>query len=72
MQIQLNQINSEGQALQNGLDVFISIPVYAGELLSYGDSFLTLTITGAPDYASSTLSYDSMQTKIQLQLFKLR
>jgi hypothetical protein len=59
MQIQLNQINSEGQALQNGLDVFISIPVYAGELLSYGDSFLTLTITGAPDYASSTLSYDS-------------
>tara|TARA_R110002167_G_scaffold307833_2_gene512416 strand:- start:6057 stop:6752 length:696 start_codon:yes stop_codon:yes gene_type:complete len=59
MAIQLTQINSEGQALQCGLDVFISIPVYDGEYLSYGDSFLLQTINGASDYASSTADYAS-------------
>ena len=57
MERQTNQINSEGQALANGVDVFISIPVYSGEYLAYGDSFLLQTLSGAPDYASSTADY---------------
>jgi len=59
MAIQLTQINSEGQALQCGLDVFISIPVYSGGNLSYGDAFLTSTLSGAADYASTTVDYDT-------------
>tara|TARA_R110002051_G_scaffold105182_1_gene178033 strand:+ start:5993 stop:6706 length:714 start_codon:yes stop_codon:yes gene_type:complete len=57
MAIQLQQINSEGQALQSGLDVFVSIPVYSGEYLAYGDSFLLQTLTGATDTASSATDY---------------
>ena len=57
MGIELRQINSEGQALQNGLDVFISVPVYDGEYLAYGDAFLTSTLSSATDYASSAAGY---------------
>ena len=59
MALKLTQINSEGQALQCGLDVFISIPVYTGENLSYGDAFLTSTLSSAADYASTTVDYDT-------------
>tara|TARA_R100000963_G_C4641987_1_gene105607 strand:- start:180 stop:875 length:696 start_codon:yes stop_codon:yes gene_type:complete len=59
MALKLKQINSEGQALQCGLDVFISIPVYTGEHISYGDAFLLQTISSAPDYASTTVDYDT-------------
>ena len=59
MAIRLTEINSEGQALQSGLDVFISIPVYDGEYLSYGDSFIVATMASATDYASSTVNYAS-------------
>jgi hypothetical protein len=55
--MQIRQINDEGQALQGGLDVFVSIPVYSGEYLTFGNSFLLQTLTGAPDYASSTADY---------------
>ena len=59
MALKLTQINSEGQALQCGLDVFISIPVYTGEYLSYGDALLTSTLSSAADYASTTVDYDT-------------
>lgn len=61
MAIQLQQINSEGQALQSGLDVFISVPVYSGEYLTSNNSFLLQTLTGTPDYnanAESTYAED--------------
>ena len=57
MTTQLRQINSEGQALQSGLDVFISIPIYEGEHLAYGDSFIASTLSSAADYASSAVGY---------------
>tara|TARA_R110002020_G_scaffold33846_6_gene102783 strand:+ start:1547 stop:2260 length:714 start_codon:yes stop_codon:yes gene_type:complete len=57
MRAQLTQINNEGQALQSGLDVFISIPVYEGQHLAYGDSFIASTLSSAPDYASSAVDY---------------
>ena len=57
MGTELTQINSEGQALQNGLDVFISAPTYDGEYLAYGDAFLTSTLSSAADYASSAAGY---------------
>ena len=57
MAIQAKQINSQGQALQNGLDVFISTPIYEGEYLAYGDAFLTSTLSSASDYASSAADY---------------
>ena len=57
MVIQLQQINSEGQSLRSGLDVFISIPTYDGEYLAYGDACLTSTLSSASDYASSTVDY---------------
>tara|TARA_R110000824_G_scaffold326821_1_gene513768 strand:+ start:263 stop:961 length:699 start_codon:yes stop_codon:yes gene_type:complete len=60
MAIQLQQINSEGQALQSGLDVFISVPVYSGEFLTYNNSFLLQTLSGTPDYnANSESDYDA-------------
>tara|TARA_R110002020_G_scaffold126884_1_gene284860 strand:- start:365 stop:1093 length:729 start_codon:yes stop_codon:yes gene_type:complete len=55
--MELQQINDEGQALQSGLEVFVSIPVYSGEYLAYGNSFLLQTLTGATDTASSTTDY---------------
>ena len=59
MERQIKQINSEGQAIVSGIDVFMSTPIYSGEYLSYGNSFLLLTISGAPDYATSTADYAS-------------
>jgi len=49
----LQQINDEGQALESGLDVFASIPVYSGEHLAYGNSFLLQSLTGSSDTATS-------------------
>ena len=49
----VNQVNSEGQALQNGLDVFMSIPVYSGDYLAYSDSFLLQTISSSEDFATT-------------------
>ena len=57
MERQVNQINSEGQALENGVGVFIPIPVYSGEYLAYGNSFLLQTLSSAADYASRTSDY---------------
>ena len=56
MAIQLQQINSEGQALQSGLDVFLSVPVYSGEFLTYNNSFLVQTLSGTPDYNANSES----------------
>jgi hypothetical protein len=53
----LKQINDEGVALQKGLEVWVSIPVYSGEYLAYGNSFLLQTLTGVTDTASSTTDY---------------
>ena len=45
----IKQINSQGQALSMGCEIFMSIPVYSGEYLAYGDSFLLQTLSGATD-----------------------
>tara|TARA_R110000824_G_scaffold3074_4_gene14062 strand:+ start:6186 stop:6962 length:777 start_codon:yes stop_codon:yes gene_type:complete len=54
---QTQQVNSDGQALQKGVNVFMPVPVYSGEYLAYGNSFLLQTLSSAPDYASSTVDY---------------
>lgn len=51
------QINSKGAALSMGCEIFISIPVYSGEYLAYGNSFLLQTMTGATDTTSSNTDY---------------
>jgi len=55
--MQLQQINDEGQALESGLEVFVSIPIYSGEYLAYGSSFLLQTIADTSDYASPAADY---------------
>lgn len=50
------QINSNGQALEEGLDVFISVPLLSGEYVSYGDSFLASTLSTS-NISTSTASY---------------
>tara|TARA_R110002167_G_C12699172_1_gene653213 strand:- start:8 stop:733 length:726 start_codon:yes stop_codon:yes gene_type:complete len=45
----IKQINSQGKALSMGCEIFTSIPVYSGEYLDYGDSFLLQTLSGATD-----------------------
>ncbi|QDP67820.1 MAG: hypothetical protein Unbinned8210contig1002_8 [Prokaryotic dsDNA virus sp.] len=53
----LNSINSEGQAIKAGLDVFMDVDVYSGDYLAYGESFLLGTITGSTDTATSHDDY---------------
>ena len=43
----MEQINSRGQALEEGLDVFISTPFLSDEYLSFNDSFITSTLSAA-------------------------
>lgn len=50
------QINDNGQALQDGLDVFISAPFFSGEYVSYGGSFLASTLSNS-NISTSTASY---------------
>ncbi len=62
------QINDNGQALQRGLDVFISVPILSNEYLSYGDSFVSDTLstttidTSTADYATEAVTSASMPT----------
>ena len=53
----LNSINSEGQAIKAGLDVFMDIDVYSGDYLAYGESFILGTLTGSTDTATSHDDY---------------
>tara|TARA_R110000737_G_scaffold305072_1_gene312554 strand:- start:69 stop:788 length:720 start_codon:yes stop_codon:yes gene_type:complete len=50
------QINDNGQALQEGLDVFISVPVFSNEYLSYGESIIATTLSSA-NIETSTGNY---------------
>ena len=50
------QINSNGQALEEGLDVFISVPFLSNEYLSFNDSFIPSTLSASP-IASSGVDY---------------
>lgn len=43
----MEQINSRGQALEEGLDVFISAPFLSDEYLSFNNSFITSTLSAA-------------------------
>jgi len=52
----MEQINSRGQALEDGLDVFISAPFLSGEYSSYSSSFIPSTIS-ATNIETSTVSY---------------
>lgn len=52
----MEQINSRGQALEEGLDVFISAPFLSGEYVSYGSSFLASTLSTS-NISTSTASY---------------
>ena len=50
------QINSNGQALEEGLDVFVYYPFLSGEYVSYGNSFLPSTLSTS-NISTSTASY---------------
>jgi len=52
----MEQINSRGQALEDGLDIFMSVPFLSGEYSSYGSSFITSTLSVA-NIATSTVAY---------------
>tara|TARA_R110000744_G_scaffold150326_1_gene263494 strand:- start:82 stop:783 length:702 start_codon:yes stop_codon:yes gene_type:complete len=58
----MEQINSRGQALEEGLDVFISVPFLSNEYLSFNDSFIASTlsttniITSTSAYATEAVS----------------
>jgi len=52
----MEQINSRGQALEEGLDVFISVPLLSNEYLSFNDSFTTSTLS-ATNIITSTSNY---------------
>lgn len=52
----MEQINSRGQALEEGLDVFISVPILSNEYLSFNDSITTSTLS-TTNIITSTSSY---------------
>ena len=52
----MEQINSRGQALEDGLDVFISVPFLSGEYSSYGSSFIPSTLSST-NISTSTVAY---------------
>jgi len=52
----MEQINSRGQALEDGLDVFISAPFLSGEYSSYGSSFIPSTLS-VENIETSTVAY---------------
>ena len=52
----MEQINSRGQALEDGLDVFISVPFLSGEYASDGSSFIPSTLS-ATNISTSTVAY---------------
>lgn len=53
----MEQINSRGQALEEGLDVFVSIPFLSDEYLTCNDSFITATLTTTTPISTSTADY---------------
>ena len=64
----MEQINSRGQALEEGLDVFISVPFLSNEYLSFNDSFISSTldmgniVTSSTGYAISAVSSVGLPT----------
>ena len=58
----MEQINSRGQALEEGLDVFVSIPFLSEEYLTCNNSFIrttlstTLISTSTADYATEAVT----------------
>jgi len=64
----MEQINSRGQALEEGLDVFISVPFLSNEYLSFNDSFTSSTlstaniVTSTSDYAKEAVSSVGLPT----------
>ena len=51
------QINDNGMPLVSGLDVFISVPLFTNERLSYGKGFTSGTILSATMKSTSTADY---------------
>jgi len=64
----MEQINSRGQALEDGLDIFISVPLLSNEYLSFNNSFIPSTlsttniITSTSDYATEAVSSVGLPT----------
>jgi len=62
----MEQINSRGQALEEGLDVFVSIPFLSEEYLTCNDSFISTTLsttlisTSSADYATEAVTAASL------------
>ena len=52
----MEQINSRGQALEEGLDVFVSIPFLSEEYLTCNDSFISTTLSTTL-ISTSTVAY---------------
>lgn len=70
------QINSNGQALEEGLDVFISVPFLSNEYLSFNDSFIPSTLSVAPivssgeDYAIESVATAGLPTNSNSDWFR--
>ena len=72
----MEQINSRGQALEEGLDVFVSIPFLSEEYLTCNDSFISTTLsttlisTSSAAYATEAVKAASLPIYVNSDWFR--